>query len=41
MIGANIIGTPMIKRSTILLGKGKDAKFDVIDYQHLVETLMH
>ena len=32
MIEANFIGTLIIKGSIILLGKSKDAKFDVTDY---------
>lgn len=41
MIGANPVGTPMIKGSTILHSKGEDAEFDVTDYQRLVGKLMH
>ena len=41
MIGANPIGIPMIKGSTILLGKSKNAEFDITDYQCLVGKLMH
>lgn len=32
MIGANPIGTPIIKRSTLLFGKSNDTEFDVTDY---------
>ena len=41
MIEAYLVGTPMIRRSTILLGKSKDTEFNVTDYQRLVEKLMH
>lgn len=41
MTEANLVYTPIIKRSTILLGKDKDTEFNVIDYQHLVEKLIH
>lgn len=32
MMGANSVGTLIIKGSIILLGKGKDTKFNVTDY---------
>ncbi len=41
IIEANRVGTPMIKGSTILLGKSEDAEFDVTDYQRLVRKLIH
>ena len=41
MIRANSVDTLMIKGSTILFGKSKDAEFDVTDYQCLVGKLMH
>lgn len=41
MIEATLISIPMVKRSTILLSKGKDAKFDITDYQRLIEKLMY
>ena len=41
MIKANLIGTSMIKGSTILLGKGKDVELNVTNYQRLVGKLMH
>lgn len=41
MIRANLVDTPIIKGSTILLNKGKDAEFDITDYQCLVGKLIH
>lgn len=41
MIRVNLVSILMIKGSTILVGKGKDAEFDITDYQHLVRKLMH
>lgn len=32
MIGANLVDTLIIKRSTILFDKNKDAEFNIIDY---------
>lgn len=32
MIEANLIDIPIVKKSIILLGKGKDAKFNITDY---------
>lgn len=37
----NSIDTSMIKRSTILFGKNKNAEFDIIDYQHLIGKLIY
>lgn len=41
IIGTNPVATSMIKKYTILLGKNKNAKFDVTDYQRLVRKPMH
>lgn len=41
IIEANPVGLPMIKKSTILFGKGKNAEFNVTDYQRLVGKLMY
>lgn len=41
MIEANSVSIPMIKGSTILLSKGKNVEFNIIDYQRLVRKLMH
>lgn len=41
MIKANLVSTLIIKRSTIFFGKGKDAEFDITDYQCLVGMLIH
>lgn len=41
IIEANLFGIPMIKKSTILLGKSDDTEFDNINYQFLVEKLIH
>lgn len=41
MIEANFVSIPMIKGSTILLSKGKNVEFNIIDYQRLVRKLMH
>lgn len=41
MTAANPVATPIIKGTTIRLGKDEDSEFDVTDYQCLVEKLMH
>lgn len=41
MIEANLIGTLMIKKSTILFNKDENVKFNIIDYQCLVEKSIH
>lgn len=41
MIGVNFIGIPIIKRFIIILGKGKNVEFDIMDYQYLMKKLMY
>ena len=41
MIRANVLNSPIFQKYTILFSKGKNTKFDVTEYQHLVKKLIY
>lgn len=41
MIKTNLINILIVKKSIVLLGKSKNAEFDITNYQYLIGKLMY